>query len=68
MTADNINTVVKTMKIKNCEGHDCIPQRIIIGGIKYLKARLAVLFDKIYTTQSIPQQWLISKFIPVHKK
>ena len=67
MTA-NIIAVVKTMKIKNCEGHDRIPQRIIIHGIELLKAPLAVLFDKIYNTKAIPEQWLISKVIPIHKK
>ena len=56
------------MKIKNCKGHDRIPQRIIIDGIELLKAPLAVLFDKIYNTKAIPEQWLISKVIPIHKK
>ena len=68
MTADNIITAVKRMKIKNCEGHDRITQRIIIDGIEYLKAPLAVLFNKIYKTKSIPGQWLISKVVPIHKK
>ena len=29
---------------------------------------MAVLFDKIYNTKAIPEQWLISKVIPIHKK
>ena len=68
MTADNIVTAVKTLKIKNCEGHDRIPQRILVDGIEILKTPLAVLFDKIYHTKSLPQQWLIAKIIPIHKK
>ena len=40
VTADNMISVVKTIKIKNCKGHDRIPQRIIIDGIDFLKALL----------------------------
>ena len=37
----------KTLKTKNCEGHDRLPQRIIIDGINELIAPLTVLFQKI---------------------
>ena len=68
MTADNIVTAVKSLKIKNCEGHDRIPQRILVDGIEILKTPLAVLFNKIYQTKSLPQQWLIAKIVPIHRK
>ena len=29
---------------------------------------LSVLFDKIYLTQKIPEQWKVSKIIPIFKK
>ena len=68
MTEQNILKAVKSMKIKNCEGHDGIPLRILIDGINILIAPLTVLFNKIYNQKKIPEQWLIAKIIPIHKK
>ena len=48
MTEDNICKVVKTLKFKNLEGHDRIPQRVFIDGIEILRKPLAVLFSMIY--------------------
>ena len=48
MSIDNIVKVVKILKIKNCEGHDRIPQRILIDGIEILKFPLSYLFNQIY--------------------
>ena len=36
MTRDNIIKAIKSIKIKNCEGYDRIPQRILSEGINYL--------------------------------
>ena len=68
MTAENVLLAVKSLKTKNCEGHDTIPQRILTDGIEILKYPLTVLFNKIYTQKVIPEQWLISKIAPIHKK
>ena len=68
MTEQNILKAVKSMKIKNCEGHDGIPLRILIDGIDILIKPLTNLFTKIYDQKKIPEQWLISKIIPIHKK
>ena len=35
MTRSNIEEAIKSLKTKNSEGFDRIPQRIIIDGIKY---------------------------------
>ena len=56
------------MKPKNCEGHDRIPLRFIADGMQILIKPLTVLFNKIYQQKKIPEQWLISKVIPIHKK
>ena len=40
----------------------------MIDGVNVLIKPLSVLFEKIYITKNIPQQWLISKTIPVFKK
>ena len=56
---DEILAAVKSLAIKNSEGHDRIPQRILIVVFEILKAPLSVLSNKIYDTKEIPQQWLI---------
>ena len=59
---------VKDLKMKNTEGYDRIPQRILLDGIEVLIEPLTQLFKMVYRDQAIPGQWLISKIIPVHKK
>ena len=41
---------------------------LLVDGIDYLIEPFSKLFNLIYTTKQIPEQWLISKIIPVHKK
>ena len=52
MTELEILKAVKSMKLKNCEGHDRIPLRIIIEGIQILIAPLSTLFKKIYAQKN----------------
>ena len=68
MSIDNILEAVKSLKSKISEGYDRIPQRILVEGIEILKYPLSYLFNQIYETKKIPEQWLISKVIPIHKK
>ena len=68
MTRDNIIKAIKSIKIKNCEGFDRIPQRILSEGINYLIEPMHKLFNLIYESKKLPQQWLISKIIPIFKK
>ena len=68
MTRENIINSVKSLKIKNNEGYDRIPQRVLIDGLEILIEPLTIFFSKVYMTREIPGQWLISKIIPVHKK
>ena len=64
---DVINAI-KSLNSKNSEGHDRIPVRIIVDGIDYVSKPLTILFNNIYNTQKLPEQWLISKIIPILKK
>ena len=50
MDKDSILECVKTLKIKNCEGYDRIPQRILVDGISELIHPLTELFELIYAT------------------
>ena len=68
MTESDVLLAVKSLSLKNCEGHDRIPTRILIDAIEILKNPLSVLFKRIYETKQLPQQWLISKINPIHKK
>ena len=68
MQPEHILLATKSLKIKNSEGYDRLPQRILVDGIDILIKPLSVLFEKIYQSKTIPEQWLISKTIPVFKK
>ena len=68
MTGERIIECIKSLKIKNTEGYDRIPQRIIIDGMEALSKPLIKLFELVYREMKVPGQWLISKIIPVHKK
>ena len=68
MSSTDLKECIKSIKIKNCEGYDRILQRILADGTTILETPLGILFSKIYMQRSIPQQWLVSKIIPIHKK
>ena len=68
MSEANVMEAIKSLTIKNCEGYDRIPQRILIDGISHLLRPLSQIFDKIYRTKLIPEQWLVAKVIPIFKK
>ena len=54
--------------MKNSEGEDRIPQRILLDGISILVEPFTKLFNLIYTSNKVPEKWLMSKIIPIHKK
>ena len=68
MTADQVTECLKELKTKNCEGYDRLPLRILKDGAPVLAKPLSILFQKIYETKEIPEQWKISKVIPLLKK
>ena len=68
MTDTDIRECRNNIKIKNCEGYDRIPKRILVDSANILAEPLRQLFKRVYFQNSIPEQWLISKIIPIHKK
>ena len=68
MSSQKIVECVKTIKMKNCEGYDRIPQRILVDGIDHLVQPLSKLFFLIYNQNELPSQWLIAKVCPIFKK
>ena len=67
MYPDSIKECVMSLKMKNSEGYDRIPQRILIDGVDHLMTAFGGLFSRIYTQKEVPEQWLVSKTIPVFK-
>ena len=63
----SVKECIKSLKIKNCEGFDRIPQRILVDGAEVLDKVFAGLFERIYDECTVPAQWLVSKTIPIYK-
>jgi hypothetical protein len=68
MSEADVHACMNSLKLKNCEGFDRIPLRIICDAKEHLLAPLTVLFCKIYDQKSIPEQWKMAKIIPIFKK
>ena len=63
MSELEIRRAILSIKVKNCEGSDRIPQRIIVDGAELLIAPFHVLFNLIYMQRTILEQWLVSKIL-----
>ena len=63
----SIMECILSLQVKNSEGYDRIPQRILVDGADVLIATFEGLFSRIYTQVRVPDQWLVSKTIPVYK-
>ena len=63
----SVKECMQSLKVKNTEGYDRIPQRVLVDGVDVLVDPFSKLFDKIYHEKSIPKQWLIAKTIPIYK-
>ena len=68
MGRSEILECVGTLKVKNSEGYDRLPQRILKDGISHLADPLCALFKSIYDSKVIPDQWKIAKVNPIPKK
>ena len=67
MDKDSVRECIISLKTKNSEGFDRIPQRILIDGVDYLLEPLTCLFKLIYEEKKVPDQWLAAKTIPIFK-
>ena len=54
-TEDKILETMKSIKLKNCEGSDRIPQRMLVDGAIALLPSLAILFNNVYRQVKIPE-------------
>jgi hypothetical protein len=65
------NQVLQTMnslKSKKCYGYNNVPLLVLKDGADVLASPLSQLFEKIYQTKEIPDQWKISRTVPLFKK
>ena len=67
-TENEVMECLKDIKSKTCQGYDRIPQRLLRDGAIYLCKPITKLLQDIYETREYPEQWLISKITPIHKK
>ena len=68
MQKSNVKECIKSLPNKKCEGFDRIPVCVLKDTQDLLLNPLSVLFNNIYTTGVIPEQWKVSKIIPIFKK
>ena len=68
MCKKDVEECMKSLKTKHCEGYDRIPVRILADARDNLLDPMTDLFQKIYATGLIPEQWKVSKIIPIFKK
>jgi hypothetical protein len=48
---------MKSLKCKNSEGYDRIPERILVDGIDCLVKPFTGLFELVYKEMKVPVQW-----------
>ena len=57
-----------SLKSKKCHGYDNIPLMVLKDGAEVLASPFTKLFEKIYQTKELPDQWKISRTLPLFKK
>ena len=68
MTRNDVNECINALTNKKCEGFDRIPVCVLKDCKTMLLDPFADLFAKIYKTGLIPEQWKVSKIVPIFKK
>ena len=65
MKYDDVKNCFNDLSNKKCEGFDKIPVCALYDSRATLLAPFLLLFDKIYTTCTIPDQWKVAKIVPI---
>jgi hypothetical protein len=61
MSSNDVRECIPSLKSKNSEGFDCIPQSILVDGVNILQQPLTHLFGQIYMQRQVPELWLVAK-------
>jgi hypothetical protein len=67
MDMESVISCMKSLKTKNSEGLDRIPQKVLVDGTCILARPMHKLMSLIYKEKHIPDQWLVAKTIPIFK-
>ena len=67
MTEKDVKLCLSKLNNKKCEGFDRIPVCMLLDAHVTILPPLVVLFNEIYKTCKIPDQWKVSKIIPTFK-
>ena len=68
MQKSDVKKCLDELSNKKCEGFDRLPVCFIKDSKDIILDPLSSLFSKIYSTGQIPEQWKVSKIIPIFKK
>ena len=68
MTRNDVKECMSVLANKKSEGYDRIPVCALKDAKRCLLEPMAALFNKIYETMKVPEQWKIAKILPVFKK
>ena len=63
---NDVELCMAVLNSKKTEGFDHIPVCCLLDAHESLLNPMAELFEKIYTTGNIPEQWKVLKIIPTH--
>ncbi len=68
MLEADVKECILDLPNKKCEGFDRLPVCLLRDSCDTLLKPISSLFSKIYATGQIPEQWKVSKIIPIFKK
>ena len=68
MDKADVEECINMLKNKKCEGYDRIPVCVIKDAKVPLLEPMCKLFKNIYATGQLPEQWKVSKIVPIFKK
>ena len=67
-TLELVRDIMLDLKYKPCFGSDRIPLKVLKDGVNFLAQPILELMNLIYAQKHVPEQWKISRIIPLHKK
>ena len=67
VTEEDILKILSDTTPKNSSGYDRIPMRMLVDCKEVIMSNVCSLINKIFRDQTIPDQWKVSKVLPLHK-
>lgn len=67
-TAEEIKKAINTLKNNKASGEDCITAELIKWSQPKIVTNLQLMFEEIWKTEKIPEDWKVALIHPLHKK